>query len=266
MPAENDVYDRAASEWWDERGFLHVLHAVVNPARVAYFRQVLEAELGRHLPALRVLDVGCGGGSLSEAFARLGCRVVGVDPSAPSIAVAADHAAAQALPIAYAVGAGERLPFPPAAFDAVLCGDVLEHVADPEQVLAEIARVLRPGGPFLYDTPNRTVASRVALIWLAERWRPTRLAPPGFHDWRAFLRPDELETAMRRHGIEPRGRTGLALQAAPVAVLRAALGVKRGTLSVAEAGQLVPLQRSRTEAFAYMGYGLKAARSDPEPG
>jgi 2-polyprenyl-6-hydroxyphenyl methylase/3-demethylubiquinone-9 3-methyltransferase len=209
---------------------------------------------------LRVLDLGCGGGLLAEEVARLGCRVTGIDPSAPSVAVAAAHGAASGLRIGYAVAAGERLPFAADGFDLVLCCDVLEHVVAPERLVAEAARVLRPGGVFFYDTPNRTVASWLVLIGLAQRLPATRLAPPRFHDWRMFVTPRELEAMLARHGIAPRGRVGIAAHANPVALLRLirqVLAVKRGTTSIADAGRRSPLTRSRVAAVAFMGYGIK---------
>jgi len=266
LPVDNAIYDHAAGAWWDERGFLHVLRAWVNPVRLGYLREVLP-RAAPHPSGLRVLDVGCGGGLLAEEVARLGCRVTGIDPSAPSVAVAAAHAAESGLPILYAVATGERLPFAAESVDLVLCGDVLEHVAAPERLVAEAARVLRSGGVFFYDTPNRTVASWLVLIGFAQRLPVTRLAPPGFHDWRMFVTPPELEAMLTRHGIAPQGRLGIATDLNPVALLRLArqvLAVRRGATSVAAAGRLAPLRRSRVTAVAFMGYGVKVgSRSSP---
>lgn len=266
MPVDNAVYDRADA-WWDERGFFHVLRAWVNPVRLDYLQEVLGRRAEARPHALRVLDVGCGGGLLAEEVARLGCRVTGIDPSVPSVAVAAAHAAGAGLPILYAVATGERLPFAAESVDLVLCCDVLEHVAAPERLVAEAARVLRPGGGVFYDTPNRTVLGWLVLIGLAQRLPAARLAPPRFHDWRMFLTPRELEAMLTRHGIAAQARTGIAADLNPFTLLRLArqvLAVKRGATSVAAAGHRAPLRRSRVTAVSFMGYGVKVdPRSSP---
>jgi 2-polyprenyl-6-hydroxyphenyl methylase / 3-demethylubiquinone-9 3-methyltransferase len=147
MPVDITVYDRMADSWWEEGGFLHAL-AALNPARFGYMRRVLLAELRLAPAGLPVLDIGCGGGLLAEEFARLGCAVMGVDPSEESLAAARTHAASQGLAIGYQCARGEALPFADESFDIVYCCDVLEHVNAWRQVIAETARVLRPGGLF----------------------------------------------------------------------------------------------------------------------
>ncbi|MGN6392127.1 MAG: bifunctional 2-polyprenyl-6-hydroxyphenol methylase/3-demethylubiquinol 3-O-methyltransferase UbiG, partial [Gemmatimonadales bacterium] len=164
---DNAVYDRMADSWWDEAGLLHVL-AALNPARLGYMRRVLVEEMRLAPVGLHVLDVGCGGGLLAEAFARLGCVVQGVDPSAESLAVARMHAAGQGLAIGYQCAPGEALPFADESFDVVYCCDVLEHVNDVPQVIRETARVLRLGGTYLYDTINRTLQSQLIVIKLLQ--------------------------------------------------------------------------------------------------
>ena len=155
---DNALYDRLADSWWDESGLLHSLTAL-NPARFGYMRRVLVEELRISPLGLRVLDIGCGGGLLAEEFARLGCVVTGVDPSAESLAAAREHAMSQGLAIRYQCARGEALPFADASFDAAFCCDVLEHVDDLSRVIAETARVLRPRGIYLFDTINRTFLS-----------------------------------------------------------------------------------------------------------
>ncbi len=151
MPIDNTIYDRLAETWWQEDSPLYLLRTAVNPARFGYFRSVLGRTLGLDCADRRTLDVGCGGGLLAEEFAHLGCHVTGIDPSGPSVAAARAHAAAAAVNVAYCVAAGEALPFRDASFEIVYCCDVLEHVGDVERVVAESARVLRPGGVYLYD-------------------------------------------------------------------------------------------------------------------
>ena len=135
---------------------------------------------------------------MAEALAARGAKVTGIDPAAEAIAAARQHAKAMGHPIAYDVGFGEALPYADAAFDAVVCVDVLEHVADLPAVLAGVARVLRPGGLFLFDTINRNPLARFATITVAEDL--LRLLPRGTHDPAMFIKPAEL-----RHGLTNAG-------------------------------------------------------------
>lgn len=259
MPVDNAVYDRMADSWWEEDGFLHVL-AALNPARFGYMRRVLTEELHLAPAGLRALDIGCGGGLLAEEFARLGCAVVGVDPSEESLAAARAHAAKQGLPISYQRATGEALPFPDESFDIVYCCDVLEHVTDLGRVIAETARVLKPGGTYLYDTINRTARSRLIVIKLLQEWRWTALMPPQLHDWHMFIRPAELRRELEQHGLMPGGLTGLRPRANPLRVLRALRRRRRGVLSYAAAAREMDLGESPDTAVSFMGYARK-----PEP-
>ena len=126
---------------------------------------------------LAVLDLGCAGGFMAEALATRGATVTGIDPAAQAINAARAHAAEAGLEIQYDVGVGEELPYDDAAFDVVVCVDVLEHVEDLTKVLAEVARVLKPGGLFLFDTINRNRLSRFVTITVAEDI--LRLLPQG---------------------------------------------------------------------------------------
>jgi 2-polyprenyl-6-hydroxyphenyl methylase/3-demethylubiquinone-9 3-methyltransferase len=168
VPADNSIYDGEGDIWWDESSPLNALRTAVNPGRVGYLRKVI-ASAGLQ-PGATALDVGCGGGLMAEEVTRLGFHVTGIDPSAASIATARAHAAASGLRIEYRQGAGEALPFADEMFDLVYCCDVLEHVADPGRLIAESARVLRRGGIYLFDTINRTMASRLVMIKLFQSW------------------------------------------------------------------------------------------------
>jgi 2-polyprenyl-6-hydroxyphenyl methylase / 3-demethylubiquinone-9 3-methyltransferase len=258
MPVDNALYDRMADTWWDESGFLHAL-AALNPARFGYMRRVLTEELRLDPATLQVLDIGCGGGLLAEEFARLGCRVTGVDPSEESLAAARTHAATQQLPISYRAAKGEALPFADATFDVAYCCDVLEHVSDLRQVIAETARVLRPGGTYLYDTINRTVRSRVIAIALLQEWRWTAVMPPGLHDWNMFIKPDELCRLLEREGLTPSGLTGLKPRVSLFRVLRTLRRRKRGLISYVEAARQMRPGESSDISIAYMGYARKPA-------
>lgn len=204
MPRDrNDqtIYDAAAASWWsDELRWVRILRNMV-PGRLAWFDRHVEWR------DARVLDLGCAGGFLSEALARRGARVTGLDPAERAIEAARTHAAAAGLGIRYEIGSGEEMPFADGAFDAVACVDVLEHVRDLDAVLGEVRRVLRPGGRFLYDTINRNPLATFAVVTLAED--VLRILPRGTHDPALFLKPASLAAALRRAGLEPGETTGL---------------------------------------------------------
>jgi 2-polyprenyl-6-hydroxyphenyl methylase / 3-demethylubiquinone-9 3-methyltransferase len=195
------IYDRVADHWWsDDVRWVRTLKNLV-PGRLAWF--------DRHIDwrGKDVLDLGCAGGFMAEAMAARGANVTGIDPAAQAIDAARSHARAAGLRIGYDVGVGEALPYDAAGFDAVVCVDVLEHVTDLHKVLAEVTRVLRPGGLFLYDTINRNPLARLATITIAED--VLRLLPRGTHDPRMFIRPRELRAAMQGAGLVPGPVTGL---------------------------------------------------------
>jgi 2-polyprenyl-6-hydroxyphenyl methylase/3-demethylubiquinone-9 3-methyltransferase len=255
---DNDIYDRVPTTWWDEDGFMALLRTSVNPPRVAYFHKVLVERLGLDPRGLRVLDVGCGGGLLSEAFAASGCDVTGVDRSAPSLAAARTHAERSGLSIRYLDGSAESLPFDARAFDVVCCCDVLEHVDSPDIVLGEIARVLKPGGVFLFDTINRTLRSKLVAIKLAQDWRPTRLIPRDVHVWEKFIRPGELANLMERHGLANPGiRRTVATDQSGARDRRTAAAQTR-RMRFDELGEKLRLRESRDLSISYMGYALRA--------
>jgi len=259
MSVDNEIYDRHADTWWSEDGFLHLLKTAVNPARFGYFKRVLTQTLRRDPEGRSVLDVGCGGGILAEEFARLGCQVTGVDPSAPSLAAAQQHAAQEGLAITYRQSAGERLPFPADAFDVICCCDVLEHVADVSAVLAEIARVLTPGGVFFYDTINRTGKSKLVAIKLMQEWSWSRIMPPGLHDWDLFIKPEELAASLRQAGLDPRELVGMVPGIHPLGLIKAVWDWKTGKISFGELGRRVRFKESEDTSISFLGYALKGS-------
>ncbi len=195
------IYDQVADRWWsDDLRWVRTLKNLV-PGRLTWF--------DRHIawPGKDVLDLGCAGGFMSEAMAKRGANVTGMDPAKGAIEAARRHAETSDLRIRYDVGVGEALPYTDASFDAVVCVDVLEHVADLGQVLREVTRVLRPGGLFLFDTINRNPISSFATITMAEDF--LRLLPRGTHDPAMFIKPDELRRAMQTAGLVPGPITGL---------------------------------------------------------
>lgn len=255
MPVDNALYD--TEPWRDAHGFLSTLHAL-TPVRFGYMRDVLVDTLRIDPVGKRALDVGCGGGFLAEEFAKLGCVVTGIDPSAPTIAQAHAHAKEAGLTIEYRVAPGEAIPFDDAAFDIVYCCDVLEHVDDLERVIAETARVLKPGGLYLFDTINRTFLSKLILIKLAQAWKATRFITTNLHDWRMFITPRELRAAMARHDLESRAIVGINPHGNPLTALRALRQVRRGRLSYAAIGERIPMAVGRRTPIQYAGYAIKA--------
>lgn len=203
MSDRNDltIYDDAADQWWSgEKRWVRTLHNMVK-GRLSYFDRIVEWQ------DKRVLDLGCAGGFMAEALDDRGATVTGIDPATDAIAAAEAHARAGSRSIRYDVGVGEALPYGDASFDHVVCVDVLEHVRDLDQVLAEVARVLRPGGRFLFDTINRTALARFAVVTMAED--VLRLLPKGTHDPALFIAPDRLRAGLAAAGLEPGAMTGL---------------------------------------------------------
>lgn len=258
MPIDNDVYDRLGSSWWDDNSPLCLLRGSVTPGRFAYFLDVLGRQRGTALSGVRIIDIGCGGGFLAEEFAAMGCAVTGIDPSPASIGAARAHAAAAGLRIDYRVGSGEHLPAADAAFDLACCCDVLEHVSDVDRVVSETARVLKPGGLYLFDTINRTVRSRLLTIKLAQQWRLTRLVDAEFHDWDMFIRPAELAAALARHGLAIGEITGLGPRARIPAILASYAAARRGRITYGEFSRRLDIGRVAGTAVSYMGFATKA--------
>jgi 2-polyprenyl-6-hydroxyphenyl methylase / 3-demethylubiquinone-9 3-methyltransferase len=197
-----DIYEEA--DWWDPEHALHRLNEM-NPARFEYFGRFLEGWEG-----LRVLDVGCGGGFASEHLARAGAKVTGLDQSNGALDRARHHAGQVGLTIDYVQGDAQELPFDSGAFDALVCVDTLEHLPDPRKGLAEMHRVLVPEGRFFFDTINRTIRSKVIMIWMLEDL--FKRIPKGTHDWRMFIKPDELRSMLSETGFERPALQGFILR------------------------------------------------------
>ena len=195
------IYDAAAGHWWsDDIRWVRTLKNLV-PGRLGWFDKHIAWD------DKDVLDLGCAGGFMTEAIARKGARVTGIDPAAKAIDAARAHARGSGLGVSYDTGVGENLPYGDGRFDAVVCVDVLEHVQDLKKVLSEIARVLKPGGTFLFDTINRNRVARFATITIAEDL--LRLLPQGTHDPGLYIRPGELRELLHRVGLNPGPMTGL---------------------------------------------------------
>ncbi len=196
------IYDANAERWWD--GSVTWLRTLKNlvPARLRYFERFVDDWSG-----LNILDVGCGGGFMSEAMAELGANVYGVDPSQRAIEAACVHAAERGHDIHYEVGHAESLKHSDQTFDIVVCVDVLEHINDVDKAVQEMARVLKPNGLFLFDTINRNGLAKLLVVTAAERM--LGLLPQGAHDANMFIKPRELRAKFNRHGLRTLDVVGL---------------------------------------------------------
>lgn len=210
--AEVAKFQAMAADWWDPHGKFRPLHQM-NPCRLDYITRQIAQEFRRDLTGpqpfagLRILDIGCGGGLLSEPMARLGATVLGADAAERNIPVAQLHAQAQGLEIDYRHTTAEALAEAGAAFDVVLNMEVIEHVADPQAFLNTCRALLAPGGLMICSTLNRNPKSFVMAIVGAE-W-VMRWLPKGTHDWSKFITPDELFTMIRSAGLDPADRKGM---------------------------------------------------------
>jgi 2-polyprenyl-6-hydroxyphenyl methylase/3-demethylubiquinone-9 3-methyltransferase len=202
-----------ADQWWDPHGQFRPLHAL-NPTRLAFIRDAACRHFGRDaaggapLAGLACVDIGCGGGLISEPVARLGADVTGIDATATAIEVAKVHAAQEGLDIDYRWVLPEELAGWDARYDLVLALEVIEHVADLDAFFAAACGVLEPGGLMVCATLNRTFKS-LALAKVGAEY-VLRWLPPGTHDWRKFVRPAEMARRMRAHGLIVSDARGLS--------------------------------------------------------
>ena len=210
--AEVERFSRLAADWWNPRGSMAPLHKF-NPVRLAYIRDQAAAHFNRDpkrldcLKGLRILDIGCGGGLLSEPLARIGAEIIGADPSANNIEVAKLHAAQSGVAVDYRCTTAEALADAGERFDIVLAMEVIEHVSDVDLFMRRCAEMVKPGGLMLTATLNRTLKSFALAIIGAEyvlRWLPR-----GTHQWDKFVTPEELETALEHGGLRRIDETGV---------------------------------------------------------
>ncbi|MGX0875664.1 2-polyprenyl-6-hydroxyphenyl methylase/3-demethylubiquinone-9 3-methyltransferase [Roseovarius sp. MBR-154] len=209
--AEVAKFEAMAAEWWDPNGKFKPLH-MLNPCRLDYITSQIAAEFDRDLQVnapfegLRILDIGCGGGLLSEPMARLGAYVVGADAAPRNIPVAQVHAEQSGLEIDYRHTTAEDMAAEGEQFDVVLNMEVVEHVANPLAYLTACQQLLKPGGLMVCSTINRNPKSFAMAIVGAEyvmRW-----LPKGTHEWSKFITPDELCGLISQAGLTPVDRKG----------------------------------------------------------
>ncbi len=201
-PAEIAKFSELAHRWWDPKSEFRPLHEI-NPLRLGW----IEAQCGG-LANKKVVDVGCGGGILSEAMARAGAEVTGIDLSEKALTVAQLHALESELPITYQKMSAEELAQTDAnTFDVVTCMEMLEHVPDPASTVAACAQLAKPGGFVFFATINRTAKSYLFAIIGAEYL--LKLLPKGTHDWRKFLKPSEIAQWAEANQLLPVAATGM---------------------------------------------------------
>lgn len=197
-PAEIAKFAAMADAWWDPKGDFAPLHRM-NPVRLAFLRDTISKHFGRGagrrpFDGLTLIDVGCGGGLVTEPMARLGATVTGLDGAAESVKAAHAHAARANLMIEYRQGTAEAVASSGQQFDVVLALEIIEHVADMHAFCEAVAALAKPGGLIVFSTINRTVKARALAITAAEhilRW-----VPHGTHDYEKLVKPDELAAAL----------------------------------------------------------------------
>jgi 2-polyprenyl-6-hydroxyphenyl methylase/3-demethylubiquinone-9 3-methyltransferase len=201
-PAEIARFDATAQRWWDTHGEFRPLH-VLNPVRLDYVDEKAS------LRGKRVIDVGCGGGILSEAMARRGAQVTGIDLAPQTIEVAELHALESQLPIRYVREAAEtHAAHSAGAYDVVTCMEMLEHVPEPESVLSALHDLVRPGGDIFVSTLNRNLKSYLMAVIGAEY--VLNMLPRGTHTYDRFIKPSELARWARAAGLSVMDIAGLA--------------------------------------------------------
>jgi 2-polyprenyl-6-hydroxyphenyl methylase/3-demethylubiquinone-9 3-methyltransferase len=210
--AEVQQFEKLADRWWDQSGPMKPLHRL-NPARLGYLKQQIcprfkrdEADFSA-FKGLQILDVGCGGGLITEPLCRLGATVTGIDAGVKNIKAAKQHAHQHSLNIHYAATTVEKMAATGKKFDVVTALEIIEHVADPALFVSTCARLVKKNGLLIFSTLNRTPKSYLLGIVAAEyilRW-----VPAGTHDWKKFVRPSELARPLEEHGFEITDITGL---------------------------------------------------------
>lgn len=234
------------SPWWHEKGFWYGLHTLLDPVRVPFFQAVLR----NYQPKpMRALDIGSGAGFVAVALGDI-ANITAVDRSPDAVF----QARAAGVPIV-AVADATQLPFGDGTYDAVICSEVLEHIADPALAIAEAARITVPGGLFLFSTPSRTAWSRLTLIEAAQRWRLTRVLPPDLHVWDNFLTRKELAGLLDKYGFRICRITGVGVSPTGWPGMLAALALlKVGRIGYAEAGRRIDLTVTKSMKLAMIGY------------
>jgi 2-polyprenyl-6-hydroxyphenyl methylase/3-demethylubiquinone-9 3-methyltransferase len=254
---DNKIYNEEGNRWWDHDFSLSLIRTLFNPFRVNYAKQVIDNIIKSSPEKTSVLEVGCGGGILSEEFSRMGYLMNGIDPAENSLKTAITHSIQNNLSINYVKGYGEDLPFPSATFDVVLCCDVLEHVHDLPKVISEISRVLKTGGVFIYDTFNRTYFSKISTIKVLQEWKRWAIMPPDLHVWEMFIKPIEIKSLLDGNQLTWKNHCGLKPDVSYLKMLRYLRQRAVGKLTYEEFGSKFHMVECRSTAIMYMGYAVR---------
>lgn len=254
---DNEIYSLESDTWWQPDTFLNLLKTLLNPVRVDYAKKIFKQHLSASHEKINVLEVGCGGGILSEEIAGMGFNTTGIDPSAASLNAAARHASENNLKINYIIGTGEDLPFRKNSFDVVLCCDVLEHVRDLPKVISEISRVLKNKGIFIFDTFNRTLFSKIIIIKIMQEWKMWAIMPPNLHVWKMFIKPDEIRSLLEENQMVWKKHHGIKPNKSYFKMLHWLRKRAAGELTYEEFARKFQLVDSFNTQVIYMGYALK---------
>ena len=252
----NQVYDSDELNWWGKDSSFNLIESMLNPVRVNYFKKIL-----KHLeidPSCKsALEVGCGGGLLSEEIYKMGFRTTGIDPSENALKIAKEHSDERGLVIEYIKGRGEEIPLRDESFDVVFCCDVLEHVNDLPKVISEVSRVLVPGGIFLYDTINRTLASKLVVIKIMQEWKKWAILPANLHVWKMFIRPGEMKELLMNNNLNWKEHRGIKTNLQAFKALRVLHQRVSNKISNEEFSKKMRLVEGGFQQVSYMGYALK---------
>lgn len=252
----NEVYKSQGDIWWKPDHILHLLKTSINPWRVNYAITVLK-KLNIDPKGKTALEVGSGGGILTEEICKMGFITTGIDPAEESLQTAHNHAKAGGLNIIYEKGSGEQLPYPDQSFDCIFCCDVLEHVRDLPKVIAEISRVLKPNGVFIYDTLNRTFISKLVAIKIWQEWKRWAFMPPNLHVWKMFIKPNEIKELLAKNGFEWQEHVGSKPNISIPKMLSYLRKRAKGEWTFVELGQKFWLVENKDMNILYGGYAIK---------
>lgn len=260
MDINNEIYDDLGHTWWDDNGDgnLVSLRFLSNPVKFNYINSIISNKLKNRPNDKTVLDVGCGGGYLSEELAKINLEVTGIDPSSESIEAAQTHAEQESLTIKYFVGYGEKLPFESNTFDFVCCCDVLEHVKDLRGIIKEISRVLKNDGVFFYDTINRTMISKLVMIKIMQEWKGTSFLDPNVHIWDMFIKPKELLKVLNDYNLVNQEIKGLSPGMNFMSHYFNLRKRAKGKISWQELGKRLNLKINNKLTSTYIGYAIKS--------